>query len=340
MADLPATTYPGFATLLTGRHGESSRSAGVDSRGHGVWTTAHGGKAVPGWAGRRTSQVPTLLHAAKEAGLRARAVLGDQKLHRVLGLGPLTAWPQRGRLPAGAAVDAHGYAANAAVREPLLRVAADGAWDLLFVHLNEVDTAGHDEGPSSIASRAARTATDALVGDVLEAARDEWERTVVVIVSDHGMDDRIPVPPLDPATAEGAALWLGDWIGDGGAAWVRVREGFDRNVAGEALGALDGVAGCEPRGRRKLLVLAAPGRAFAGTRHAGGVHGSASTARTLALVGGGHDAVGAIASGIAGRPPHLAEWAPAVASILGVPFGMARALPVLLGGAGPHAGVG
>jgi hypothetical protein len=329
VADLPSTTYPGFSSLLTGRHGGRTGH----EAGHGVRTTSSDGKAVPGWAGRRSVRVPTLLHAAREAGLEAGAILGDVKLHRVLALGDLTRWPHGGRVPGGTLVDAHGYPANAAVREPLLASAAAGDWRVLFAHLNEVDTLGHDHGPDDPRTLAGRRATDALVGELLEVLRPDWGRTLVIVASDHGMDAVSPLPAIDPATHPAAALGLGKhldgWIGDGGAAWVRVRRAAERDAIGTVLARLDGVAGVEPHGERKLLLIAAPGREFARGRQTGGVHGAASTARTLAIVGGGVDAVGVIAESIAARPPHLADWAPAAAAVLGFGFGQSSD-PVLL----------
>ena len=49
-----------------------------------------------------------------------------------------------------------------------------------------------------------------------------------------------------------------------------------------------------------------------------GFHGGPATARTVAVVGGGHPCVPAIARTLTRRRPHLADWAPTVASILGL----------------------
>jgi len=50
----------------------------------------------------------------------------------------------------------------------------------------------------------------------------------------------------------------------------------------------------------------------------GGYHGGPATARTVAVVGGGHPAAGQIDRAIQARPPHLADWAPTIASLLRV----------------------
>lgn len=332
-ADLPSTTYPGFASLLTGRHGGRPSALPGGSRGHGVRTTAHDGAAVPGWAGHRSVRAQTVLHAADAAGLQTGAVLGDHKLHGVLDLGRLTRWPRAGRVPGGTRLDAHGYPTNGAVRGPLLTALVEPGWDLLFAQLNEVDSLGHDLGPDAPTTAEARRTTDALLGDAFELLRPEWDRTIVIVVSDHGMDRRIPGASIDIARTEGAGVWLDGWIGDGGAAWIRVRDGNDRDTVGDAIAALDGVIAVEARGTRKLLALAGPGRAFLGSRHSGGVHGSISTSRTLAVVGGGHEAADLMGLVITHRPPHLADWAPAIAAVLGIPLYGSHGLPVLLGGA-------
>ncbi len=325
IADLPSTTYPGFASLLTGRRGGRTGN----TPGHGVLTTSSDGKAVSGWEGRRSVRMPTLLHVAQEAGLAAGAILGDNNLHRVLALGDLTRWPRSGRVPGGTLVDAHGYPTNQAAREPLLRTVATGDWRVLFAHLNEVDTLGHDHGPDDPRTLAGRRATDTLVGELLDALRPDWGRTLVMVASDHGMEAVSPLPAIDPAAVAGLGKHLDGWIGDGGAAWVRVKRAAERDIIGSILGQLDGIALVEPRGERKLLLAAQPGREFAGERQTGGVHGAVSTARTLAIVGGGLDAVAVIAASIAARPPHLADWAPAAAAVLGLGFGLGGD-PVLL----------
>jgi hypothetical protein len=85
------------------------------------------------------------------------------------------------------------------------------------------------------------------------------------------------------------------------------------------LTALDGVVAWRWREPNLLLLLAAPGRVFAAPWvPAGGVHGSTATARTLAIVGGGHPVVPGIAAWIEERPPRLQDWAPTLAGLLGI----------------------
>jgi hypothetical protein len=78
------------------------------------------------------------------------------------------------------------------------------------------------------------------------------------------------------------------------------------------------------------IVGAKPGRIFAAPRYsAGGFHGAPITARTVALVGGGHPAVRQIAETIAARRPHLADWAPTIAHVLGIDLGRVDGLNLL-----------
>jgi hypothetical protein len=93
---------------------------------------------------------------------------------------------------------------------------------------------------------------------------------------------------------------------------------------------LEGVEGWRWREPSTLLLLAAPGRVFAAPRIAdAGIHGSTSTARTLAMVGGGHPFVPRFAQAIEERPPRLQDWAPTLAAVLDLELPMAEGLNML-----------
>lgn len=307
---LPSTSYPAFASLLTG----------MSQRRTGIRTTAQRAGAVPGWAGRDRSGAPTIVHAASDAGLRSAVVTGDQKLHRVLRLDELPrAWPPAGIVPDGTDLDAHGYATNAAVRPFALEAAADRDLDLVFVQFNETDTLGHDLGPAAAGTLECVRAADAIVGEVLEAMAPDWERTVIAVVSDHDMMRRLPYPAIDPTAPRDCAGLVDDWIADGCAAWLRLTSGVDAHMAIDRLAALEGVENWRWLEPDTLLLLAAPGRVFAApSLPVSGIHGSFSTARTLAIVGGGHPAVAEIGGCIADRSPGLRDWAPTLAGVLNV----------------------
>src|SRR5205823_8451762 len=103
---LPSSTYPSFATLLSGR---------LPAR-HGVRATITSGPrpgVIPGWAGLRRVQAPTLFDACRAAGVRSAAVLGDHMLYELLGIESADAvWPPGGRVPPGTPRESHGHPAH------------------------------------------------------------------------------------------------------------------------------------------------------------------------------------------------------------------------------------
>ena len=309
-AGLPSTTYPSFATLLTG----------AGQRATGIRTTSRQPGAVPGWAGEERSLVPTIVHAAGAAGLRAVAVMGDQKLQSVLRLDDIAgSWPPGATVPHGTELDSHGYPTNAAVRPLALEAAADGDLDFLFVHLNEADTIGHDFGPGAPETLACVRAADAIAGELVDALAPDWHRTVIAVTSDHDMTRRLPFPAIDPTASLECAGLIDDWIPDGCAAWLKLTAGVDAHMAISRLASIEGVERWRWREPDVLLLLAAPGRTFAAPWiPLGGIHGSACTDRTLAIVGGGHPAVAEIAASISTHPPRLRDWSPTLAGVLGI----------------------
>lgn len=318
---LPSTTYPSFATLLTGMGQQKT----------GIRATAQRPGAVPGWAGEDRAQTATIVHAAIDAGLQAAVVMGDHRLMRVLRLDGLDrSWPPRGTVPVDTELDAHGYPTNAAVQPHALAAAADRDLDLVFVHFNETDTLGHDFGPSAPETIDRVRKADAIAGELLEALAPDWDRTVVAVVSDHDMTRRLPYPAIDPTASRDCAGLVDDWIADGAAAWLRLTSGVDAHMAIDRLSAVEGVENWRWREPNVLLLLAAPGRTFAAPWiPVSGIHGSIATERTLAIVGGGHPAVAEIAASIAARPPRLRDWAPTLASVLNIDLPEAEGIDLL-----------
>jgi arylsulfatase A-like enzyme len=207
------------------------------------------------------------------------------------------------------------------VREPLLAAAQNRNLPFLFGHLNESDTWGHHYGPDHPATLRAYAETDALVGEVADAFQADWERTIVIVVSDHGMEP-VRGAPVDLLASDTGRRNLIDVCADGGVALVKVADGILADEAGNALLALPEVVAWRELSPGVLVVEGGPGARFAtGTAKAiQGVHGGPGTVETIAVVGGGHSAVPSIAAAIAERPPHLADWAPTIAALLGMPF--------------------
>lgn len=296
---LPSTTYPGFASLLTGLLPER----------HGVRATA----APPA-----RLQVATLFDACAATGRRSAAVQGDHLMHAFLGTEVASLiWPPGGVVPEGVQSDAHGYPTNEAVLPHLVSVARDQSMDFVFGHLNEADTVGHDTGPGSPESLACFRATDRAVGAVLDALVGDWGRTVVMVVSDHDMEPCTDAPPIDLLARPEVRAFAGDVIYDGGAAVIHLQPGADPRTAQAALQQIPGIQGCVADHERIIVAGAVPGHVF-GAWLAGrkGFHGGPATARTVALVGGGHPAARQIGRSIETRAPHLADWAPTIASLL------------------------
>jgi arylsulfatase A-like enzyme len=306
VTDLPSSTDPGFCSLLTGCHPQT----------HGVRTTSWRYARLPDWVGSEKPRVGTVFDACRRQGVRSAAFVADDR-----GLLATDAaderWPPGGVIPPGTALDAHGYPLNREVLPHLLDWLAAEQTDFVFGHFNESDTVGHDHGPESDAARDCYAATDSVVGQVLDALADRWRETVVVIVSDHDMQARDASPPIDPmASADG--LW-DLYVPDGGSALIHLRPGIEPGVAGAALQRINGIESSLPGDASMIIAGGKPGRIFAAPRYpAGGFHGAPVTARTVALVGGGHPAVAQLAAAIERRRPHLADWMPTLVPLLGL----------------------
>jgi hypothetical protein len=308
---LPSSTYPGFATLLTGR---------LPPR-HRVRVTATDGRSVPEWAGAQQVQCPTALDRTLAAGVPVAAVVGDHLLWTVLALGRVSgSWPPGGAPPARTALDDHGYPTNDSVRPALLAAVGDPTIELLFGQLNETDTRGHDRGPASDETLDCVRRTDSIVGEVVDGLRATWSRSVLIAVSDHDMEERAPLPPVRLIGGGPLDALADDVIVDGAAALVRLAAGVtarDVTVGLERARAEGEVGTVEDAGDGLVVVTAARGRAFdEPARPARGVHGSERTARTLSIVAGGHPAVRSIARSIGRGGVLLSEWAPMVERLL------------------------
>jgi len=310
--DLPSSTDPGFCSLLTGCY----------PRTHMVRTTSWRYARLPDWVGSEKPRVPTIFDACRQAGVASAAVVGDDR-----GLLATDAadfrWPPNGVIPPGTATDAHGYPANREVLPRLLEAVAGIQHGFLFGHFNESDTVGHDHGPESEAARASYAATDAVVGQVLDALQERWDRTVIVVVSDHDMQGRDQSAPIELIN-DGRHPW-DLFVPDGGAALVHIVNDADRPAAARDLLEVDGVEVTAEGGPNMIVAGAKPGRIFAAPRYPkGGFHGAPVTARTVALVGGGHPAALELGQAIRRQRPHLADWAPSLAPLLGLDLSTAE----------------
>lgn len=307
-AVMPSSTYPNHASFVTGlrpaRHGIV-----------GNWVPA-GDTVLPaeqlGPGGR------TIFDAAAEAGVESVFVAGDQHLVGVMGATAAHShWPPGGVLPDDAELEDYGYASDAEVVRQLgsaLRAEAD----LVVVHLNEPDTAGHRLGPDSAEAHERYSATDAKVAELVELLRDRWDSTVLIVVSDHDQEMHEFGSPVVDLFAEVERRGLGlKVVSEGGSAVVL----GDDPLAGTWIDELD-VGGHELVRDGVRLVWPAPGRLLA---LPGGIsfpipgqHGMATTATQVALVAGGHRAVAQLVEALRDRTPEAIDWAPTIAALLGL----------------------
>jgi arylsulfatase A-like enzyme len=122
---------------------------------------------------RGTITVPTVFTHAHNAGLRTVMVVGKNKLAHLDAPGTVDSYV--------CAEDGDGDVAAQVVAQ------ARGGFDLMFVHLPDVDLTGHAKGWMSQAYQAQVAATDQIVGRILAALP---EQTTVVLTGDHGGHDK------------------------------------------------------------------------------------------------------------------------------------------------------
>ncbi len=118
---------------------------------------------------------PTLFSVAHEAGLSTALVAGKPKLEHLV-------------LPDS--VDTYIYAGftDRQVVNEALAVIQNDMPALLFIHLPDVDSAGHALGWMSLGQLLAVSLTDRLIGEVVSALETEeyLDQTLLIITADHG----------------------------------------------------------------------------------------------------------------------------------------------------------
>lgn len=297
-AVLASATYPNHASLVTG----------LPPLAHGILAnqtfTESGIRAAESVGARG----PTLLDAARAAGLTTAVVAGDPRVLGVVGAHRCdTHWPPGGVAPSGVPT-VLGHPADDVTVVALLE-ALDTGTDVVLAQLDNTDAVSHLCGPDSPEAVAAHAEADSLVAKVLHGLErsPRWRETIVAIVSDHGQRGTDPdAPPIDLPGALAAAGLEAEVIEEGSAALVRT------TAAGEVrrvLGRLGGVAGVRMLAPSILYAHAVPGRGFSS---AGcllpGVHGCPETAATLCIATGGHPAVASFRQRFQRAAPTSADW--------------------------------
>jgi predicted AlkP superfamily pyrophosphatase or phosphodiesterase len=149
---------------------------------------------------------PTLFSVAHEAGLSTAMVVGKSKLQHLV-------------LPNS--VDNYIYAGftDRQVVNKAIPVIEDNMPDLLFIHLPDVDSAGHALGWMSLGQLLALSSTDGLVGEIVATLKNEGylDQTLLIITADHGgtgfkhgsdslTDTTIPWLAVGPGVPAGVTL--------------------------------------------------------------------------------------------------------------------------------------
>lgn len=298
LAELPAHTYPNFATFVTG----------ASWPGHGIVTNhVHDGSR---WcsAERVGPRVPTVFDAAAALGCRSAVVVGDQNLVGVCGARAAEEhWPPDGVLPEGTPLDATGYGAAEAVVAAAASLGAGDA-DFAFVQIDDVDAARHVHGAESAAALAAVESADAAVAAVLDLWAPVWHDTVAVVLSDHDQEE---VVGADPRPAEALADLGTLHRLDGTAAWVAP------GPARADLAAVVGIEGMVAHPDGSFTLWAGPGRVLGLDWGQGGDHGSPRTRTQVAVVGGGHPAARALGRIVGARMPLARQWAGWLGDLMG-----------------------
>jgi arylsulfatase A-like enzyme len=160
---LPSATLPAHASMVSG----------LDVPTHGItWND---------WLPERGYlRLPTVFTLAKEAGLKVAAFVGKAKLRHLMPPGAVDHFAMPGYWAKDIVPEAVDY---------LLRERPQ----LLFIHLPDPDTVGHDSGWFSPDQLAAISQVDQAIGLLLEALRREglWDTTLIIVTSDHGGHDRV-----------------------------------------------------------------------------------------------------------------------------------------------------
>jgi hypothetical protein len=264
--------------------------------------------------------VPTLFDACRARGRSSAAVVGDQCLIGVMGAREADShWPPDGEIPDDARRDAHGYIDDADTLVELL-AAIDARPDLVVSQLNGPDTAAHVHGPDSDAALATYRETDARLATIRDHL--DWDDTVWIVVSDHDQETVVEREPIDLRTAfaqRGVDLFA---LPEGSATVVC---GDGAHDAAQWLPDVAGVEGTAPfdaldRDLETCLAWCVPGRTFGFAELATepGTHGSPRTRTQVAVVTGGHPRARHLAGAAASRTVTAVDWAPTIATLLGL----------------------
>ncbi|WP_292118733.1 ectonucleotide pyrophosphatase/phosphodiesterase [Brevundimonas sp.] len=186
----PSVTFPNHYTLVTGLHPDHHGIVGnrfTDAQ-LGVFTMAS--KESGFW-----DQAEPIWVTAEKAGIRTGTMFWPGSEVEIHGVRPSQWVPFDQSMPGDARVDrVLSWLDLPAAERPKLET----------LYFDIVDTAGHRYGPEGRETRAAAASVDASIGRLVEGlkARGLFERTLLVLTSDHGM----------AATSPDRVVWIDDII--------------------------------------------------------------------------------------------------------------------------------
>lgn len=298
-----SVTYSNHAAFATGVGPEVTGLWGNKAFIDGAWMPTYdaGPRAV------------TLFEKVAAAGKRGVMLSGDHKLVDTMGGEHAeVSWPPRD-LPDGLSLDPFGYPRN----QPVVDMAAttDLDADFLILQLNEPDTYSHLHGPDSDQAVASYRRTDQAWAEMVTML-GPLDDTVVLTVSDHCQETLDPVDAIDLVAAlDGSGLEVAH---DGTGAIVLVPDGVEFDP--DAVRAVPGVESLCLMGPDAWAVWSEPRRFFTTGIEVGdlmrGQHGSPRTRPQVAVVGGGHPTVPALARRLETEQPGSLTWAPLISELL------------------------
>lgn len=186
----PSVTFPNHYTLVTGLHPDHHGVVGnrfTDAQ-LGAFTMAS--KESGFW-----DQGEPIWVTAEKAGVRTGTMFWPGSEVEIHGVRPSQWAPFDQGMPGDARVDR---------LLSWLDLPLDQRPKLETLYFDIVDTAGHRNGPDSAETRAAAASVDASMARLIEGlkARGLYDRTMLIVVSDHGM----------AATSPDRVVWIDDII--------------------------------------------------------------------------------------------------------------------------------
>ncbi|MEE2849074.1 MAG: ectonucleotide pyrophosphatase/phosphodiesterase [Pseudomonadota bacterium] len=186
----PSVTFPNHYTLVTGLHPDHHGVVGnrFNDAQLGAFTMAS--KESGFW-----DQGEPIWVTAEKAGVRTGTMFWPGSEVEIHGVRPSQWAPFDQGMPGDARVDR---------LLSWLDLPLDQRPKLETLYFDIVDTAGHRNGPDSAETRAAAASVDASMARLIEGlkARGLYDRTMLVVVSDHGM----------AATSPDRVVWIDDII--------------------------------------------------------------------------------------------------------------------------------